>query len=163
MCQYRRIFLRFISRISFWALIMTSFSGLTLSNLVFSTFIWLHLVKYSILRILMIYFMQIYCETSYKIQKLFDIYNVMSNAYAFCANIAEFFWQKSFGDIASPCICSNNYHVMQYWIKFDRWTLWIWSGWYNCWKRQQDYYLYFHIGWIWRIFGFWTWIWSYYG
>jgi hypothetical protein len=53
---------------------MTSFSGLTYPNLVFSTFIWLPLVKYLILDILLIHFIRIYCETPYEIQKLFDIW-----------------------------------------------------------------------------------------
>ena len=79
-------------------------------------------MDYLILRILLIHFLRIYCETPHKIQKLIDIYEVISNAYAFsffqrilffshfaeCANITEFsniaeiFWHKTVGNIASP-------------------------------------------------------------
>ena len=40
----------------------------------FVTFIWLRLVDYLIQRILVIQFIQTYCQTPYKIEKLFDIW-----------------------------------------------------------------------------------------
>ena len=42
--------------------------------LVVTTFIWLPLVKYLILRIFVIHFIRSYCETPYKIDKLLDIW-----------------------------------------------------------------------------------------
>ena len=44
--QYRRIFSRFISKVTLWASRMTSFSWFNFSNLVFLTSIWLRLVEY---------------------------------------------------------------------------------------------------------------------
>ena len=87
--QYRRIFLRFISQIIFWASWITSFSVLTFPNLVFSIFIWLPLVEYLIPRILVIYFIQIFCEIPYKIQNLFDIWRHFERLRVFFI-----FWKK---------------------------------------------------------------------
>ena len=89
MCQYRRIcqnrqfFLRFISQITLWTSWMTSFSWFNFPNLLFSTFTWLGLMDYKILRILMIHFNRTYCETPYKIKQKCLTYDVISNAYAF--------------------------------------------------------------------------------
>jgi hypothetical protein len=101
MCQYRRIwqysriFLRFLLQIILWTSWMTSFSRLNFPNLLLSTFIWLRLAEYLILRILMILFIRTYCKTSYKIEKLFDTWRhyerlrVLNKKIYFCPHIAE--------------------------------------------------------------------------
>ena len=84
----------FISNYFLTVMNQSSFSGLTFPNSVFSTFI-----EYLILRILVIYFMRIDCETPYKIQKLFDIsrhferlraFHFLNKFFYLCSHIAEF-------------------------------------------------------------------------
>jgi hypothetical protein len=103
-----------LSQTTFWASWMTSFSGLTFSNLVFSTFIWLRFVEYLIQRIFIKFKNTSTCDVISNIFAFFIFWTTFPFLFPYRRNCSAKNWP--------PCIkylfskITLKYHVSKYHI-----------------------------------------------